>query len=164
MRSRTRRLGRSRADDLRWQRELIFALDADVDRQLAAAESASAGVTTRASILIAAAGLTSGLQMSSQLVIPSILTVLAALTGVWLLLMRTAHEVPILEAEETFWTQPAVVARRHLMHWKHGVLLEREHSLRRRRIVLVIGFVLLAGSISWELSVNIVDLVAGGGE
>ena len=152
--------GRStpRPRSIRAQRELIAALDADVDRQLAAAETASAGVTTRASVLIAAAGVTSGLQVSSTVIIPAILAVLSALVGVGLLLMRTAKEVPILEAEETFWAQPPVTARRNLMHWKNGVLLEREQSLHRRRAVLVVGFALLAASISTDLMVSIVHV------
>lgn len=154
-----------RPPSIRAQRELITALDADVDRQLAAAETASAGVTTRASVLIAAAGVTSGLQVSSTVIIPAILAVLSALVGVGLLLMRTAKEVPILEAEETFWAQPPpVTARRNLMHWKHGVLLEREQSLHRRRAVLVVGFALLAASISTDLMVSIVHVSGGGGE
>lgn len=148
----------------RAQEELIAALNADVDRQLAAADHASAGMTTRASILIAAAGVTSGLQVSADLGVPAILAVAAALVGVSLLLMRTADEVPIREAEETFWAQPPVVAKRNLMHWKNGVLLANEKSLRRRRIALIAGFVLLASSISWELATGIVQVLLWGGE
>ncbi|KJL32261.1 hypothetical protein [Microbacterium azadirachtae] len=161
-----RRTGRGtpRPPALRAQRELITALDADVDRQLAAAETASAGITTRASVLIAAAGVTSGLQVSSAVVIPAVLAVLSALVGVGLLLMRTAKEVPILEAEETFWAQPPVTARRNILHWKNGVLLERERSLYRRRAVLVVGFALLAASISADLVISIVHVSCGGGE
>lgn len=163
------RIRRRQSDDdhphsLRSQRELILALDADVDRQLAAADAASAGITTRASILIAAAGLTSGLQVSEQAVVPAILAVLSALVGVSLLLMRTADEIPILEAETTFWAQPPVVARRNLLHWKNGVLLEREQSLRHRRALLVSGFILLAASISSEMVVGVIHVLSGGGE
>lgn len=146
------------------QQALILALDADVNRQLDAAEAASTGITTRASILIAAAGLTSGLQLSSQLIVPAILTVVAALVGVGLLIMRTANEIPILEAEETFWTDAPAVAQRNILHWKHDVLREREKSLHRRRIVLIVGFALVAVSISWELVVELLKLVSGGGE
>lgn len=146
------------------QDELIAALSADVDRQLVAAEHASAGMTTRASILIAAAGVTSGLQVSADLGVPAVLAVAAALVGVSLMLMRTAEEVPILEAEETFWAQPPVTAKRNLMHWKHRVLLANERSLRRRRVVLVAGFALLASSISWQLATGIIHVLNGGGE
>src|SRR3546814_8689657 len=74
------------------RRDLIWALDADVDRQLLGAETASAAISTRASILIAAAGLTSGLQVTELSVVPAVLAALAALVGVALLLMRTADE------------------------------------------------------------------------
>lgn len=164
IRLRRRRLENALPRSLSAQKELITALDADVDRQLAAAETASAGITTRASILIAAAGVTSGLQTSDQSAVPAVLAILATLVGVCLLLMRTAAEVPIVEAEETFWAQSPMVARRNLMHWKNGVLLEREQSLRRRRIALVSGFGLLAASISGELIIKIVNALNGGGE
>lgn len=146
------------------QGELVAALSADVDRQLTAAEHASAGMATRASILIAAAGVTSGLQVSADLGVPAILAVAAALVGVSLMLMRTAEEVPILEAEETFWAQSPVTAKRNLMHWKNRVLLANERSLRKRRVVLVAGFALLASSISWQLVIGIVNVLNGGGE
>lgn len=151
-------------ESLRAQKTLILALDADVNRQLNAAETASTGITTRASILVAAAGVTSGLQLSSQLIVPAILTVAAALVGVGLLVMRTADEIPILEAEKTFWTDAPVVAQRKMLHWKHGVLREREKSLHRRRVVLIVGFALVAVSISWELVVGLLKVVSGGGE
>lgn len=161
---RRREAGDVRQGSLESKRELIVALDADVDRQLAAAETASAGITTRASILIAAAGVTSGLQVSAQSVIPAVLAVIGALVGVSLMLMRTATEVPILEAEATFWAQSPMAARRNLVHWKNDVLAEREESLRRRRIVLVSGFALLAASISAELVVRVVHFLTWGGE
>ena len=105
------RLGRRgpgvvREPSLRLQRALIVALDSDDAREHSAAAAASAGITTRASILIAAAGVTSGLQVSTHSVVPAVLAVVGALVGVSLLLMRTVDEVPILEAEETFWAQP----------------------------------------------------------
>ncbi|KTR10185.1 hypothetical protein NS330_13355 [Curtobacterium citreum] len=81
-----------------------------------------------------------------------------------LMLMRTAEEVPILEAEETFWAQSPVTAKRNLMHWKNRVLLANERSLRKRRVVLVAGFALLASSISWQLVIGIVNVLNGGGE
>lgn len=146
------------------QRELINALDADVDRQMQAAETSSAAISTRASILVAAAGLTSGLQTSSVSFVPAALAVLAALIGVALLMMRTASEVPIIEAESTFWNDAPDVARRNLMYWKHSVLREREGSLVRRRRVLIVGFVLLAGSIGFDLVSAIVTSTIGGGE
>lgn len=151
-------------EDLQAKQALILALDADVSRQLTAAEAASSGITTRASILIAAAGLTSGLQSSSQLVTPVVFTVAAALVGLGLLLMRTANEVPILEAEKTFWNEPPVAAQRALLHWKHGVLREREASLHRRRVVLVIGFALVAISTSWELVTELSQISSRGGD
>lgn len=163
-RARRKRASDANGEDLHAQQALITALDADVNRQLNAADAASSGITTRASILIAAAGLTSGLQTSTDLIAPAVLTVAAALVGVGLLLMRTANEVPILEAEETFWQEPPVAAQRGLLHWKHGVLREREASLRRRRIVLIIGFALVAVSISWELVADLSQTIAGGGE
>jgi hypothetical protein len=149
---------------MRPQHELIVALDADIDRQLQAADATSAAISTRASILIAAAGLTSGLQTSSVSFTPASLAILAALIGVALLMMRTTTEIPILEAETRFWKNSPAVARRNLMHWKHDVLRERERSLVKRRRVLIAGFILLAGSISYELVSSIVTLLLEGGE
>ncbi|XKH52859.1 hypothetical protein LG284_12810 [Citricoccus nitrophenolicus] len=150
--------------DMHQQHELVAALDADVDRQLAAVQVASSGITTRASILIGAAGLTSGLQLSSISIVPSVLSVLGALIGVALLMMRTATEVPILEAEQTFWQDSPTVARRNLMHWKLGILEDGEKSLRRRRYVLICGFTLLAGSIVCAPASTIFAQFAEGGE
>lgn len=149
---------------MRSQYELVIALDADIDRQLQAADAASAAISTRASILVAAAGLTSGLQTSSVSFTPASLAIVAALVGIALLMMRTATEIPILEAETRFWKNPPAVARRNLLHWKHDVLRERESSLVKRRRALIAGFILLAGSISYELVSSILTSLLEGGE
>lgn len=154
--------GRGRIDKMRRQRALIAALSADVDRQLSSAETAAAAQSTRATILIGAAGLTSGFQVSGFSFWPALLAAIAALFGVVLLTMRMASEVPILEAEETFWADPPDVALRNLMHWKHDVLAERESSLKSRRWVLLIGFALLASSICLELILSAANLPHGG--
>lgn len=120
-------------------------------------------MSTRASILVAAAGLTSGVQLSTQSAWPAVLTAFAALVGVMLLLMRTASEVPIAEAEDQFWADTPVTAIRNLMHWKLGVLREREHSLSRRRWLLIAGFALLAVSIGTDLILSL-TMTLGGGE
>lgn len=152
-----------RRDPLEQQRTLVVALNADVDRQLASSEAASAAMSTRASILVAAAGLTSGVQLSAQSAWPAVLTAVAALVGVMLLVMRTTSEVPIADAEKQFWTDTPVAAIRNLMHWKLGVLRERERSLSRRRWLLVSGFALLAASIGTDLILNL-TMTLGGGE
>jgi hypothetical protein len=155
---------RGRTDKMRPQRALIAALSADVDRQLSSAETAAAAQSTRASILIGAAGLTSGFQVSGFSFWPALLAAIAALFGVALLTMRMASEVPIPEAEITFWQDPPDVALRNLLHWKNDVLAERESSLKSRRWVLLIGFALLASSICLELILSAASLLQGGGE
>lgn len=144
---------------IRRKRDLIFALDADIDRQLAESAAAAAGMSTRASILVAAAGLTSGLQYTTASVPPMILTAAAALLGVSLLMMRRSTEVPIVAAEAEFWNDSPTTARRNLMYWKLDVLKERESSLERRRPVLVTGFAVLAASICLDLILTIVNLI-----
>lgn len=144
------------------QRELVLALNADVDRQLVSSEASAAAMSTRASLLVAAAGLTSGVQLSAESALPALVTALSAITGVLLLLMRTAPEVPVAEAEAQFWTNPPVVAVRNLMHWKLDVLRERERSLLRRRWVLILGFALLATSIGMDLVITIITILRGG--
>ncbi len=144
------------------QRELVLALSADVDRQLASTEAASAAMSTRAAILIAAAGLTSGVQLSVESALPAVFTALSAIVGVLLLVMRTAPEVPIAEAEAQFWTDDPVVSVRNLMHWKLDVLEERERSLFLRRWVLILGFTLLAASIGTDLVITAVATLGGG--
>lgn len=143
---------------------MIAALDADVDRQLADAAMASAAISTRAAILVAAAGLTSGLQVTVLSIWPAAMTALSALIGVWLLMMRTSRELPIAEAEERFWNDPPVTARRNVMRWKLStVLMPREKALKRKRTALVAGFALLAASICLELALNLVAVACGGG-
>lgn len=149
-------------DPLRDQAALIEALDGDIDRQLAESAAAASSISTRASILVAAAGLTSGLQYSTASLIPMILTTAAALIGVGLLLMRRATEVPIEAAEADFWSDPPTTARRNIMYWKLDVLKERESNLERRRPVLVTGFAVLAASICLDLTLTIVSLITEG--
>ncbi|WEG08639.1 hypothetical protein PU630_15550 [Microbacterium horticulturae] len=115
---------------------------------------AGGAIATRASVLVAAAGLTSGFQFSAPSLIAALLAACAALTGVALLMMRSTTEVPIEQAEESFWNDSPDEARRNLLHWKLGVLRERERALVRRRRVLVVGFVLLAGSIVVDLVIS----------
>lgn len=144
------------------QRELILALNADVDRQLSSAETASAAMSTRAAVLVAAAGLTSGVQLSAEAALPALFTALSAIAGVILLLMRTAPEVPIHDAEAQFWTDGPVTSIRNLMHWKLDVLKERERSLFRRRVILILGFALLVASISTDSAIAIITAIKGG--
>ena len=153
---------RRHRDAMQAQKELIIGLNAEVDRQLSSTEATSAAISTRASILVAAAGLTSGVQLSAESALPALFTAMSALLGVALLVMRTASEVPISEAEARFWTDSPVVAIRNLMHWKLGVLRERERSLARRRRVLILGFGLLAASIATDLLSTIIQRLAGG--
>lgn len=149
-------------DSLLSQRELILALSADVDRQMTSTEVASAAMSTRAAVLVAAAGFTSGVQLSTDSSLPALFTALSAIVGVMLLLMRTAPEVPIAEAEAQFWTAGPVTSIRNLMYWKLDILHERERSLLRRRRLLILGFTLLTASIGAELAIALITSLQGG--
>jgi len=145
--------GKSKRDretsrDVERNRIFIAALSTEVDQQRASHLARNSSLTTRASILVASASILTGLQirddLSSWFYITVFMSAAAAALGVIVLLPRMGDEVSIASTETEYWGQPETVAIRNFMHHKLSILKKDEKSLRWRRLVLLLGFTLLA--------------------
>ncbi len=111
-------------------------------------------MSTRASILVGAASIVTGLQLpeasasSAWFLLAIAAAVLAVVLGVIVLLPGRGKEVQVLEAETEFWNSTDSRAIWTLSHWKLDALKAQEKRLKNRAVVLVVGFAALGASLS----------------
>ena len=116
---------------------------------------------SRASILIAAASLSTALQVGQQgpwFLAAVWLSVTSALLGALVLLPRMGDQLNIKKNEDDLWGLDPVAFSRDLMHQKWDLIREDEKALRWRRYVLLGGYAALALSLAAaaiHLSTNI---------
>lgn len=139
--------------ELKLRAGLIDTLAGEVDRQLESVGARSRSMSTRASLLVGAASIVTGLQLLPtsglpwQYVVSVVAGVVAAVLGVIALVPRAAPEVPILTAERTFWNYSPTRAQWTLTHWKLLTLREQEKALKWRARIVVAGFAALTTAI-----------------
>lgn len=143
----------SHEKNLRSHRHLLDALDKEVEAQRISNDSRSASMTTRSSILVAAAGVVGGLQIAAShsrtwFELAAASAALAAIVGVVGMWPRTGPENDVGDLEAELWPMSKNMSAYTLMHRKLEILKLDEAALRRRRYWVVAGFTLLALSIS----------------
>jgi len=149
-------------EELRDRAGLVAILSDEVDRQLQSVGARASSMSTRASLLVGAAGIMTGLQVAPdgdrpwQYIASLVAAGLAALVGVIALIPRGAPEVPILAAERTFWNYTASESRWTLAHWKLDTLRDQERALKWRALVVVAGFASLTIAIIFAASALLV--------
>lgn len=105
----------------------------------------------RASVLVASAGILTGLQTSGSwsllFAISVSFSAIAAVLGVLVLVPRLGGEVNIDQAEKDYWNNLDAEAIRNLTKYKLDILRVDESALKKRRTLLLLGFGALAASI-----------------
>lgn len=140
---------------------LLAALHQETDLQRADVSSRTGMMSTRASILIAAASLSTALQVGQQgpwFLAAVWLSAASAISGAVVLLPRLGDQFAIEENEKHLWDQDPLELNRDLMHQKLHVLREDEKALFWRRYVLLAGYTALAlslGAAAIHLSTSI---------
>lgn len=137
---------------VRERRGLIDLLSAEVDKQRESYASRSGSMNTRLSVLIAAASLVSGLQISTHqphfwYIVGVCLAAAAALSGVIALWPRSGGENGVADLQNELWNLKPDMAAYVLMHRKLEVLRADEKTLHWRKTFATAGFLLLALSI-----------------
>lgn len=135
---------------LRRNRVLIDALSADADRQLAAVERRHEAVVSRASLLIAAAGVSGSLLAPSDATVASVFSTVAtiaslaaAAVAVAVLFMRLrATEVDLEGALAQYWDDDPAEAIRNFTTYRMQVVRDDERALVRRTALLHSAFAL----------------------
>jgi hypothetical protein len=129
---------KSNVRDLEAHRELILELAREVDRQRESYTARSDSMTTRLSILVAAATITATLQLDQQRG-PSVLYILAvvfagmsALVAGWALWPRNGPENGVAQLMRELWGFPEMVALYALVDRKLDILKADEAVLTRR--------------------------------
>ncbi|WP_146070884.1 hypothetical protein [Arthrobacter sp. B1805] len=157
----SRRQIRKDRRDLRRNKALIAAIHQETDAQRADVASRTGTMHTRASILIAAASLSTALQVGQQgpwFVGAVWLSVTSAILGALVLLPGLGDQLNIEQNEKDLWGQEPTEFSRDLMHQKWDLLREDEKALFWRRNVLLTGYAALALSLAAaaiHLSTNI---------
>ncbi|NOJ58977.1 hypothetical protein [Arthrobacter sp. 260] len=157
----SRRDLRKNRRDTRRNKELLSALHQETDLQREDVSLRTGMMSTRASILVAAASLSTALQSGQQglfFVAAIWLSVLAAILGAVVLLPRLGDQLSIQGNETDLWDSDEVELNRDLMHQKLSILRQDEKSLLWRRQVLLSGYTVLALSLAAaaiHLSTNI---------
>lgn len=147
--------------DLRRNEALLAALDKETDAQRADVASRAGMMSTRASILIAAASLSTALQAGQQgpwFLAAIWLSVASAILGAVVLLPTVGDQLNIKQNENDLWGQDPAQFTRDLMHQKRDLLQGDETTLFWRRRVLLAGYSALALSLAAaaiHLSTNI---------
>jgi hypothetical protein len=147
----SRRQLRKNRCDLRRNKALIAALHQETDAQRADVASRAGMMSTRASILIAAASLSTALQVGQQgpwFVAAVWLSVTSAILGALVLLPRLGDQLNIKQNEDDLWGQDPAEFSRDLMHQKLTLLRGDEKALYWRRYVLLAGYTALALSLA----------------
>jgi hypothetical protein len=134
------------------RRHVVDALAAELDVQRQSFIARSSSMNTRLSILVAAASLTSGLQVASHqsrawLIVAVCLSAAGAVCGVFALLPRTGGENGIEALQAELWNETPARAAYLLLHRKLEILKDDEKSLHRKRWLAIAGFAFLAMSI-----------------
>ena len=137
---------------MRDRRGLIDLLSAEIDKQRDSFASRSGSMNTRLSVLIAAASLVSGMQISAHqphfwYLVGTCFAASAALSGVIALWPRTGGENGVANLQDELWNLGPDMAAYVLMHRKLEVLRADEKTLHWRKIFATVGFLLLAFSI-----------------
>lgn len=138
--------------ELRERRGLIDNLSAEVDRQRASHAGRTNAMTTRLSILVAAASVTGGLQLgvdkpTAWYVVGVFLAGAAALLGAAGLWPVSGTENGIEELQNELWNKSPDEAAYILMHRKLEILRDEEKVLTIRAWLSRFGFGALAMSI-----------------
>lgn len=146
---------------LRRNKELLAALHQETDHQRADVSSRAGMMSTRASILIAAASLSTALQSGQQgpwFLAAVWLSVVSAILGAVVLLPRLGSQLGVEQNEKNLWDQNPTEFIRDLMHQKLRILRRDEKAMLWRRYVLLAGYTALALSLAaaaTHLSTNI---------
>jgi hypothetical protein len=127
------------------RRALIERLLVDSERQLSANSATASSLATRASILIASASITIGLQLTRPAhagwyVLALSCSAIAALCGAVVALARRSREVDLVDLESKAWNETDTIAARRLLYSRIAILRVDRRSLFWRAIVLVVGF------------------------
>jgi hypothetical protein len=138
-------------DPIGERRVLIDALHDEVDRQRGFVAQRSSAMANRASALVASAGIITGLQASTTLSVPFLFSIFCAgaavILGVLVLIPRFGGELGIEQTETDYWNDRDTEAIRNLTKAKLGILRADELALKRRRKLILAGFIFLAASI-----------------
>lgn len=144
-----RRLRKSR-QDFRRNKELLTALHRETDYQRADVAARTGKISTKASILIASASISSALQYDAQgfwFLAAVWLSVVAAVLGALVLLPRVGSHLAVEAYEQELWGEEPSEVHRDLMYQKLRILRQDEKALLWRRKILLVGYAALAVSL-----------------
>ena len=137
--------GKKQDRELRERRYILETLDREVDRQrLSVASRASAGMT-RASILIASAGVLMSVEAATLTtgkfeVASMCLAAVAVVLGAIVLVPRHGGENGIEDLQDELWNLKRDAATHRLLHRKLEILREDERLLKQRSLFAIYGF------------------------
>lgn len=143
---------RKQIRELRERREIIDALGAEVERQRESLSVRASAMTTRLSVLVAAASVTGGLQLTQGqptpwYVVGVFLAGMAALLGGVGLWPRGGGENGVEDLQDELWNEPPAVAAYVLVHRKLEILKDDESTLKFRAWFARFGFLALGLSV-----------------
>jgi hypothetical protein len=138
--------------ELSERRGLIDELSAEVDRQRASYSERASAMTTRLSILVAAASLTASMQLNVDVltgwyVVGVFMAGGAALVGAAGLWPVSGSENGVKDLQDELWNESPDRAAYILMHRKLDILRDDERVLAVRAWLSRVGFALLGLSV-----------------